>query len=208
MPLSLMADNFLSDDQSARDYCNTVLSRSDEAYAQDTASVNQMLRDAEWIESEVLERYVILTTFCEKQLQRRHEAQQRVMPEGQLVSFSYREYGSSRPTTVEYALVRDVETSRWTLNGYEVADTVAAGVRALVEHHKTYQCLSRYDEAPSFPQAPPVMGGLPSWEFICRFEEGAVITGSESKPVPESCSLIVSYLSKILKELCKNQTNQ
>jgi len=228
---------FVSDDQKARDYCQTVLSRSDEEYSQDTACVNKMLRDAQWIHSHVIipdekmkkklvkqkhnperlddiyawadqflrkvpPRYAILTTFCDKQLQRRREARQRTMPEGRLVSFSYREYGSSRPTTVEYALVHEAEAGCWRLNGHEVDDTVAAEVRTLIERHKTYQCLNRYDEAPSFPQAPPVTGGLPSWEFICRFEGGAVVTGSECMPVPGSCSLIVSYLSKILKEVC------
>lgn len=230
---------FVSDDLKARDYCNAVLSRSDEAYAQDTARVNKMLRDAQWIHDhfilpdekmtkklvkqhyhpekldyiyawadefvhEVPLRHAVLTTFCNKQLQRRHEARQRTMPEGQLVSLSYREYGSSRPATVEYALVHDVEAGCWRLNGRQVEDEVAAEVRALVEQHKTYQCLNRYDEAPSFPQAPQVMGGLPSWEFICRFEGGTVVTGSECMPVPDSCSLIISYLSKILYKLCKN----
>lgn len=230
---------FVSDDQKARDYCNAVLSRSDEAYAQDTARVNKMLRDAQWIHDhfilpdekmtkklvkqhyhpekldyiyawadefvhEVPLRHAVLTTFCNKQLQRRHEARQRTMPEGQLVSLSYREYGSSRPATVEYALVHDVEAGCWRLNGRQVEDEVAAEVRALVEQHKTYQCLNRYDEAPSFPQAPQVMGGLPSWEFICRFEGGTVVTGSECMPVPDSCYVIISYLSKILYKLCKN----
>ena len=261
IPLSLMADNkreqqeqmrtiiqvlqkedvaqaeipaFLSDDQKAREYCNAVLSRSDEAYAQDTARANSMLRDAQWILSnmafpnekmkkklvkqkydpekldyvyawadhflqEVPTRHAILTTYCDKQLQRRKEAQQRAMPEGQLVSFSFREYGSSRPTTVEYILFRDAEAGCWKLNGHEVDDTVAAQVRALVEQHKTYQCMNRYEEAPSFPQAPQPMGGLPSWEFICKFEGGTVVTGSECMPVPNSCSTIVSYLRNLLK---------
>lgn len=264
LPLSLLADNkkeqqeqmrtiiqvlqlekvaqaempaFVSDDQKARDYCQTVLSRSDEEYAQDTACVNKMLNDAQWIYKHVIipdekmkkklvkqkydpvklddiyawaeqflrevpSRRAILTTFCDKQLQRRREALQRIMPDGPLVSLSYREYGSSRPTTVQYALVHDAEAGCWKLNGHEVDNTVAVEVRTLIERHKTYQCLSRYDEAPSFPQAPPVLGGPPSWEFICRFEGGAVVTGSECMPVPSSCSLIVSYLSKILKEVC------
>lgn len=270
MPFSMMADNkkeqqeqmrtiiqllqmedvaqaaipsFMADDQHARDYCYTVLSRSDEAYTQDTACVNKMLRDAQWVLGhfilpdekmekklikqnyhpeklneifawadyvlhEVPMRHAVLTTFCDKQLQRRKEALQRTMPEGQLVSLSYREYGSSRPTTLEYALVRDAKTGRWTLNGREVDDKVAAEVRTLVEQHKTYQCLNRYEEAPSFPQAPQVTGGLPSWEFIFRFEGGTVVTGSECMPVPDSCSVIVSYLSKIINEVCKNLKNQ
>ena len=228
---------FVADDQKAREYCHAVLDRSDEEYAQDTACVNKMLNDAQWIHrhviipdekmkkklvkqkydpekldyiyawaeqvlSEVPPRYAILTTFCDKQLQRRREARQRTMPEGRLVSLSYREYGSSRPTTVEYALVRDAEAGRWRLNGHEVDDAVAAEVRTLIERHKTYQCLNHYDDAPSFPQAPPVLGGPPSWEFICRFEGGAVVTGSECMPVPGSCFVIVSYLNNILKEVC------
>ena len=261
MPFSLMADNkkeqqeqmrtiiqvlqkeevaqaeipaFLSDDQKARDYCKTVLSRSDEAYAQDTAIAISMLCDAQWILSnmvfpdekvktklvkqkydpekldyiyawadhflqEVPTRHAILTTYCDKQLQQRKEAQQRAMPEGQLVSFSYREYGSSRPTTVEYALLRDADTGRWKLNGREVDETVATQIRSLVEQHKTYQCMNCYEEAPSFPQAAQPTGGLPSWEFICKFEGGAVVTGSECMPVPESCSAVVSYLRNLLK---------
>ena len=210
MPLSLVAGSkkeqqaeipaFLSDDQKARDYCNTVLSRSDEAYAQDTAIVNNILCDTQWIHSNmVITRYAILTTYCNKQLQQRREALQRTMPKGQLLSLSYREYGSSRPTTVEYALLRDADTGRWKLNGREVDETVATQIRTLVEQHKTYQCLDRYEEAPSFPQAPLLMGGLPSWEFICKFEGGTVVTGSECMPVPESCSAIVSYLRNLLK---------
>jgi len=225
---------FLSDDQKARDYCNTVLSYSDEAYAQDTAIANSMLREAQWIQShmifpdekmkkslvkkkydpakldfiyawadnflmEVPMRHAILTGYCDKQLQQRKEAQQRAMPEGQLVSFSYREYGSSRPTTVEYALLRDADTGRWKLNGCEVDETVATQIRTLVEQHKTYQCMNRYEEAPSFPQAAQPTGGLPSWEFICKFEGGTVVTGAECMPVPESCSAVVSYLKNLLK---------
>jgi hypothetical protein len=214
MPLSLMADSkkeqqaeipaFLSDDQKARDYCNTVLSRSDEAYAQDTAIANNILRDAQWIHSnmvlqEVHTRYAILTTYCNKQLQQRRESLQRTMPKGQLLSFSYREYGSSRPITVEYALLRDADTGRWKLNGREVDETVVIQIRTLVEQHKTYQCMNRYEEAPSFPQAPLLTGGLPSWEFICKFEGGTVVTGSECMPVPESCSAVVSYLRNLFK---------
>jgi len=261
MPLSLMADNkkeqqeqmraiiqvlqkeeiaqaeipaFLSDDQKARDYCNAVLTLSDEAYAQDTAIANSMLRDAQWVLSnmifpdekvkknlikkkydpekldyiyawadnflrEIPTRHAILTTYCDKQLQQRREALQRTMPEGQLLSFSYREYGSSRPTTVEYTLLRDAETGVWKLNGREVDETVAAQIRTSVEQHKTYQCMNRYEEAPSFPQAPQPMGGLPSWEFICKFEGGTIVTGSECMPVPESCSAIVRYLRNLLK---------
>ena len=270
IPLSLMADNkkeqqeqmrtiiqllqmeedaqagipdFVADDQKARDYCQDVLNRSDEAYAQDTAQLNKMLRDAQWVLGhfilpdekmekklikqnyhpakldgifawadyflrEVPMRHAVLTTFCDKQLQRRQEARQRTMPEGLLVSLSYREYGSSRPTTLEYALARDADTGGWMLNDQEVDDKVAEEVRALVEQHRTFQCLDRYEEAPSFPQAPQVTGGLPSWEFICKFEKGTIVTGSECMPVPESCSVIVSYLTKIINEICKNPQNQ
>jgi hypothetical protein len=225
---------FLSNDQKARDYCNTVLSRSDEAYAQDTAIANSMLRDAQWVHSNMIfpdekmkknlvkkkydpgkldfiyawaehflqkvpMRHAILTSYCDKQLQQRREALQRSMPEGQLQSLSYREYGSSRPKTVEYALLRDNETGRWKLNGREVDETAANKIRMLVEQHKTYQCMNRYEEAPSFPQAPLPMGGLPSWEFICKFEGGTVVTGSECMPVPDSCSAIVGYLKNLLK---------
>ena len=261
MPLSLMADNrkeqqeqmriliqvlqkeevaqaeipaFLSDDPKARDYCNAVLSLSDEAYAQDTARANSMLRDAQWVLSNMIfpdekmkknlvkkkydpekldyiyawaeqflqkvpMRHAILTSYCDKQLQQRREALQRTMPEGQLVSLSYREYGSSRPTTAEYTFLRDAEAGCWKLNGHEVDETVAAQVRALVEQHKTYQCMNRYEEAPSFPQAPQPMGGQPSWEFICKFDGGSVVTGSECMPVPNSCFVIVSYLRNLLK---------
>ena len=36
-------------------------------------------------------------------------------------------------------------------------------------------------------------------EFICKFDGGTVVTGSECMPVPESCSVIVSYLRNLLK---------
>jgi hypothetical protein len=148
---------------------------------------------------EVPTRHAILTTFCDKQLQQRREALQHTMPEGQLVSFSYKEYGSSRPTTVEYSLVHDAEAGRWKLNGREVDETIATEICTLIEQHKTYQCMNRYEEAPSFPQAPQPTGGLPSWEFICKFEGGTVVTGSECMPVPESCSAVVSYLRNLFK---------
>jgi hypothetical protein len=76
---------------------------------------------------------------------------------------------------------------------------VATQIRSLVEQHKTYQCMNRYEEAPSFPQAAQPTGGLPSWEFICKFEGGTVVTGAECLPVPESCSAVVSYLKNLLK---------
>lgn len=153
-------------------------------------------------------RYSALTGFCDYQLKLRREALTRTMPEGQLVCFSYREYGSSRPTEVNYELKREESSGRWLLNGHEVDEVVASELRALVERHETYKCLSRYDDVPSVLSGPPVLGGSPSWELICKFEQGTITTGSENMPVPSSCVAIVSYLNSVLKKVCKNQPNQ
>lgn len=149
-------------------------------------------------------RYSIVTKFCEKQLLIRREALQRTMPEGQLLRFSYREYGSSRPTEVCLVLERNEVSQRWQLNGQDVPEDVAEEVRSLVERYEVYRCLSRF-EKPSFPQIPDQLGGPPSWSFTCQFEGGTIHTESECVPVPESCSKIVSYVEYKLKEVCKNK---
>ena len=150
-------------------------------------------------------RYSIVTKFCEKQLQRRREAQQRKMPEGRLVSFSYREYGSSRPNEFLLVLERDKVSQRWQLNGQEVPDGVADEIRSLVERYEVYHCLSCFEEGSPFIQSPLKLGGPPSWSFTCQFEGGTIHTESECVPIPENCSKIVSYVENKLKEVCKNK---
>ena len=142
-------------------------------------------------------RYAIMTGFCDKQLQRRREAMRQTMPTGRLVRLTYKEFGSSRPTPVSYVLRHDSITGRWQLNGREVDDNVAAQVRTLAERHHAYQCLTTYDEPPSFPDAPLTLGGPPSWSFYCQFEGGVIQTGSECMPLPEGCAVLVQYLKDI-----------
>lgn len=222
----------LLDDEAAKGYCMSILNISDEQYSQDTARANNVIRNAEWINQNMImpdegmtkklakkkydtsrldgiycwaddilrnihPRYGILIGFCNRQLQLRREALQKTMPQGKLVSFYYGEYGSSRPNEVVYELHRDNATNRWLLNGKEVADTVADKVRELAESGKTFQCLSRYMEAPSFPKSPQVMGGPPSWRFSCKFEGGNISSESECMPVPAGCSAIVNYLKTL-----------
>ena len=76
-------------------------------------------------------------------------------------------------------------------------DNVAAQVRTLAERHHAYQCLTAYDEPPSFPDAPLTLGGPPSWSFYCQFEGGVIQTGSECMPLPEGCAVLVQYLKDI-----------
>jgi len=156
---------------------------------------------ADMILRDLQPRYSTLTDFCERQLQHYREAMQRTMPEGRLVSFAYREFGSSRPDPVEYELNYDKEMSCWLLNGFEVDASVAEEVRTLAERRKVYQCMSYYPEAPHFKNAPRLLGGPPSWSFRCQFEGGTISTGSECRPVPDACYDIVVFLRKTLDEL-------
>ncbi len=232
--------DILKDDQKASDYCRGILFLTDEQYSQDTATVNAIIRNAQWISARqfspdektekklikkkydpqklldiyqwadmvhhlVHPRYAILTGFCEKQLQRRRDARKQTMPTGRLVRFAYNEHGSSRPTPVDIVLECDSASGRWLLNGREVADSVAVEVRSLAEQHQTYKCLRSYAEPPIFPQAPPVMGGPPSWFFSCKFEGGTIYSESECMPVPYGCAMIVEYLNNVLRKICKNQ---
>jgi len=167
----------------------------------DPEGLDKIYAWADWILHSVNPRYGILLAFCDKQLQLRREALQRTMPAGRLVSFFYREYGASRPETLFYELKRETTTERWLLNGHEVPETVVEEVRILAEQHEAYKCMRSYAEPPSFPQAPHLMGGPPSWEFNCKFEGGSIVSGSERMPLPESCYKIVNYLQKILKEI-------
>ena len=196
-PMLQDVPKMLQDDEAAKYYCMDILNISDEQYSRDTAQVNDMIRHAEWVEEHIIERYGILAAYCDRQLQLRREARSRTMPEGNLVSFYYREYGSSRPDEVVYELRRDNASNRWQLNGKEVADTVANRVRELAEREKIYQCLRTYAEPPSFPRAPLVTGGPPSWQFSCKFEGGEINSASECMPVPASCCAIVNYLKSL-----------
>ena len=188
----------LLDDEAAKTYCTNILHISDGQYSRDTAQVNDMIRNVQWVEADIIERYGILTAFCDRQLQLRREALQKTMPEGKLVSFYYREYGSSRPEEVIYDLRSDKATGRWTLNGREVSDTVACKVRELAERSKAYQCLNRYVESPPFRGAPDVLGGAPSWQFYCKFEGGDINSESERGSVPAGCCAIVNYLKSLM----------
>ena len=228
----------LLDDEAASEYCRNVLYLSDEEYSKDTARINSIIRDAQWIiwnqifpdealtkkltkqkvnpeklydiydwankiMQNVHPRYGIMTGYCNKQLQRRREALQQTMPEGRLISFSYREYGSSRPTPIEYVLRRDDTSGYWMLNGKAVADSVADEVRAQAERYQIYKCMKRYEEQPNFPKSPLLLGGPPSWSFDCQFEGGSITSGSECMPVPGSCAAIVAYLRQVLEETVK-----
>lgn len=222
----------LLDDEVAKTYCMNILNISDEQYSRDTARVNAVICDAQWItEHQILPddgmskklakkkydtgkldeiycwaenvlhsvypRYGILTDFCDRQLRLRREALQKTMPGGKLISFYYREYGSSRPDEVIYELRSDISTGHWQLNGREVADTVAYKVRELAERGKAYQCLSHYMESPHFQDAPHTLGGLPSWQFCCKFEGGEINSESECEPVPANFCAILNYLKSL-----------
>ena len=150
-------------------------------------------------------RYSILTRFCDQQFERRRNALKKTMPSGQLLRFSYEEYGSSAPRPNGCVLERDGGSGRWLLNGYEVPDSVAAEVRGLAEEQRVYQCMDYYDEPPSFPQFPHQLGGPPAWRFRCEFEGGTISTGSESELLPDGCAKIVGYLKDLLYQLWKNQ---
>lgn len=162
----------------------------------DASKLDDIFCWAELILQKIHPRYGIVTSHCDRQLQSRREALKRTMPEGPLVSLYYREYGSSRPNEVVCDLHRDKATNRWMLNGKEVPETVAQRVRQLAEEGKTYQCLSRYVEAPPFPGSPQVLGGPASWQFYCKFEGGDIISESECMPVPANCAAIVTYLKQ------------
>ncbi|MBO7052667.1 MAG: hypothetical protein J6W24_08410 [Prevotella sp.] len=239
---------FLLDDIEASRYCQEILGKSDEQYAQDTARVNKIVGDALWVmdncfipDDEVWEklkkkgydigrlydcrhwaetfiqsihpRYDIMTSYCELQLKRRREAMERTMPEGALVKFEYREYGSSRPTEVLITLTRN-EDGKWMLNSKEeskyladwtqqadkeVGEDVSDKIRQIAEQSKLYQCLNIYEEQPAFDKAPHLMGGPPSWSFRCEFEGGTISSRSECMPVPMGCAEIVDYLGTIQK---------
>ena len=158
-------------------------------------------------------RYDIMKSYCELQLKRRREAQERSMPDGALVKFEYREYGSYRPTEVLIKLTRN-EDGKWMLNskeesryvadrirqeGKEVDKDVAVKIRQIAEQSKLYQCLNYYEEQPAFKKAPHLMGGPPSWSFRCEFEGGTIRSESECMPVPVGCAEIVDYLRTIQK---------
>lgn len=188
-------------------------------------TIDRMLYCRHWAEEftqRIHPRYDIMVSHCELQLKRRREALERPMPEGELVKFEYREYGSSRPTEVLVTLTR-VNSDKWMLNCTEeskdVADRirqvhkevdkeVAVKIRQMAEQSKLYQCLYYYEEQPSFEKAPHLLGGPPSWSFRCVFEGGTISSESECMPVPEGCTEIVNYLRKIQEDVCKNQQEQ
>lgn len=144
------------------------------------------------------QRYDIMRSHCEKQLELRREARQRTMPQGQLVSLYYKEDGPHIPVNESYELRRDPASNSWKLNGKEVPEEVAQEVRRLAEQYKVYQCMSQYLNVPSKLSGPREMGGAPAYTFRLQFEGGTISSMSDDQRPPESCWKILNYLKNIL----------
>ena len=159
-------------------------------------------------------RYSELKTYCNLMFQRRQEAQQRTMPTGNILSLFYEESGSSRPNTVLCQIERDTTSGAMILSGYVqhelvktvIADSVLQRVRAMIEEYKIYQELTDYPTPPSFPEVPQKLGGPPSWSFRCELEGGIIHTASESRDISYGCSAICRYLTPMIEEKWKKDS--
>ena len=178
---------------------------------------NKLLELYEYTNQQLWEagpRYYELRKYCDLMFQRRQEAQQRTMPTGNILSLFYEESGSSRPNTVLCQIERDTTSGAMILSGYVqhelvktvVADSVLQRVRAMIEEYKIYQELTDYPTPTSFPEVPQKLGGPPSWSFRCELEGGMIYTASESRDISQGCSAICRYLTPLIEEKWKKDS--
>lgn len=231
---------FLRSNEKANEYAAGILYISNEQYTADTTVVGNCLRstenlitqyqrltprDAEKYElvgwevflqerlHDIIMRYDVLHTYCEKKREAIQRARQQTMPEGRLLEFSYEEWGSSRPDPVSIAIKPDSDGHQYIIinssrlydeqdnNSQKVpaSEAIMQEFRQRIEAAKVFQLLPNYSLTALYRDVPLPLGGPPSWHFSATFEGGRISTGGECGP-REVCAEIVQWLVKKIRD--------